>query len=209
LVQLILVGAPVFGYYLSEVLLGIATTGDPVNEYLNSSIIGFSSKMFQPSLYVIPLVESAVLATITRYVLTLLMAGVTIFLASRPIAYNRTPARKRDMEFAMVLVAALLLNARFWESGMASFLLVYALLLRDALEENNWRLIGLCVLSFVLVDAHRVIWLIWHEQTLPALMLSFPFFGSFLLWGITAMRAAHYTADTSPEVKLARQPLQG
>jgi hypothetical protein len=69
------------------------------------------------------------------------------------------------------------------------------------------------VVSFLLINSHRAIWAILHEQTLPALLLSMPFFGAMLLWGMLAVLAfrekavtptSQLTTHKSPQDKAAQ-----
>jgi hypothetical protein len=129
------------------------------------------------------------LYTITRLGLSLLIVLPTILLASMPVAYNATPSRKRDLEFALVTLGSLLLASTLWESGMVSFLLVYFFLVPDAFRTRNWRILLACALSFVLIDSFRLLWPLARNRTLPALLLSAPFFGALLLWSLTAIQA--------------------
>lgn len=186
--QWAVVGTDYFLFYFTDILPQLAMNGWPQLAYLNSSVFGFVHRLFIPTSFVQPVVESTVLYTVVRLTLTVLVILSTIWVSSRPIAYARTSPRKRDLEYALVVVASLLLTSTLWESAMLSFLLAYAVILRDVWTRQKW-IIGLCVTSFLLIDSHRAIWALLHDQTLPALVLSMPFFGAILLWGMLAVLA--------------------
>lgn len=191
--QWAVVGTEFFLYYLTDTLPHLAMNGWPQLAYLNSSVFGFVHRLFIPTLFVQPIAENSTLYTIVRLTLTGLIILSTVWVSSRPIAYSRTSQRKRDLEYALVVVSSLLLTSTLWESAMLSFLLGYLLILRDAWARRKWNIIGLCGVSFLLIDSHRVIWTILHDQTLPALLLSMPFFGAMLLWGMLAVLAYRET----------------
>jgi hypothetical protein len=194
--QWAVVGTDYFLFYFIDILPQLAMNGWPQLAYLNSSVFGFVHRLFIPTSFVQPVVESTALYTIVRLTLTGLIILATVWVSSHPIVYARTSARKRDLEYALVVAASLLLTSTLWESAMLSFLLAYAVILRDAWARRKW-IIGLCAASFLLIDSHRAIWAILHDQTLPALVLSMPFFGAILLWGMLAVLAFRETEHSS------------
>jgi|GEM_PF-871581 len=195
--QWVVVGTDHFLFYFTDILPQLAMNGWPQLAYLNSSVFGFAHRLFISTSFVQPVAESSALYTIVRLALTALIVGVTIWMSSRPIAYMRTSPRKRDLEYALVVVSSLLLTSTLWESAMLSFLLAFLLILRDAWPRRNWLAIGLCAASYLLIDSHRAIWALLHDQTLPALLLSMPFFGAMLLWGMLAVFAFRETANAT------------
>jgi len=197
LFQIIWVGWTIFSAFFTDVLFGLGLEGEPSLSNLNSSVVGFTSRLFVASPRVQPLIESAALYTISRVAISLLIVGITVLLSSRPAAYGPTPSRKRDLEFGLITLGSLLLASTLWESGMVSLLLVYLFPVRDALRPLNRRVLLVCALSFVLIDSYRLIWPLARDRTLPALLLSTPFFGAILLWAVTAIQA-WFASGTKP-----------
>jgi hypothetical protein len=193
LVQMVGVGPQVFFGYFTDVLPGLLAEGQPHLSHSNQSVLGFALRLFADVPQVVPLAVSPALFNLTRLGLMLALLGGTLWLISRPIWLTETPRRKFDLEYALVLIDALLLGSTLWLAGMFSLLLVYVALLREAPRRSRRRLALWCVLTFALIALHLFLGLGIlrppSENTLPGLALSTPFFGVLILWGLVAAQA--------------------
>lgn len=202
LVQMVGVGPQVFFGYFTGVLPGLLAEGQPHLSHSNQSVLGFSLRLFADVPQVVPLAVSPTLFNLTRLSLMLALLGGTLWLIARPVRLAQTPARKFDLEYALVLIDALLLGSTLWLAGMFSLLLVYVALLREAPRRSRRRLALWCVLTFALIALHLFLGLGIlqppSENTLPGLALSTPFFGILLLWWMTAQEAANIRPSPAP-----------
>lgn len=190
--QMAVSGVDAFVYYILNVLPNLTADGQPVLNHSNNAILGFAQKMFSESPQIIPLLVSPALVTLTRFGLLFGLGGVTLYLISRPTtALSRTPAEKFDLEYAAVLLVALLAGSTLGVHGMLSALLVYVVLFyeRHGLSpRQRTRLKLLSLVSALLINLHMPIILGYlqppSDNTLPAPALALPFFGMVLLWGM-------------------------
>jgi hypothetical protein len=190
--QMAVSGVDAFVYYMLNVLPNLTADGQPVLNHSNNAILGFAQKMFSESPQIIPLLVSPALVALTRFGLLFGLGGVTLYLISRPTtALSRTPAEKFDLEYAAVLLVALLAGSTLGVHGMLSALLVYVVLFyeRHGLSpRQRTRLKLLSLVSALLINLHMPIILGYlqppSDNTLPAPALALPFFGMVLLWGM-------------------------
>jgi hypothetical protein len=186
--QVTLSGVDTFVTYFRDVLPALATEGQPSLNHSNSSVLGFAQRLFSQNQNVIPLVESPALLALTRYGLSALLFGVMVYLISRPIALAKTPLEKFDLEYALVMIVALLLGSTLALHGIASLLLAYFVLLKNAQRRQRRFYVMAIFLSAALISMHLIIILGYLQppssRELPALALSMPFFGILLAWGL-------------------------
>ena len=160
-------------------------------DHHNQSIPGVFAKLFAPaSKYVQPLNWSPILAQQGSLIATLLLIVATIILCSWPIALK--DQEQFSTEFMLVVIAAMLITGRLFESNLTLLLPAYFLIAEQLQREHvtTWRQIALPIASVVLIDMHRVIWTLANpdKQALPWFLLIFPFLGVMLVWLIFAVR---------------------
>jgi len=168
--------------YFFEILPGLANEGQIVGLFKNSSILGFTFKVFIETPDVIPLVDSAMLANISRWGLTAIVVGTSLFLISRP----QTPQKNEfdnsrfDLEYGLVVLVSLLFASTLWVSGMPPLILCYLLILKQhlplAVRRWVWVSFGIVAFYFVFLLAFQV------GNKLPWTILSMGFYGVFGLW---------------------------
>jgi hypothetical protein len=215
LVGLLLIGALTFALagdgqtvgFFTDKLPEIAQGTEPGIDHLNQSIPGVFAKVFAPSSkYVYPLIESPTLARQGSRAVILLLIGATVLLSSRPIVLK--DREQFSTEFMLVVIAAMLITGRLFESNLTLLLPAYFFIAEKLHREPriSWRQIGLPVVSVVLIDLHRVIWTLANpdKQALPWFLLIFPFLGVMLLWFILAEKRLRDIR--TPEVRLLSEP---
>jgi hypothetical protein len=199
LVGLLLIGAVTFALagngqtisFFTDKLPEISQGTEPGIDHLNQSIPGVFAKMFSPSSnYVHPLIQSPTLAQQGSRIAVLLLMVTTIFLCSWPITLK--DREQFSTEFMLVVIAAMLITGRLFESNLTLLLPAYFLIAEKLHGEQiiNWRQIALPIASVVLIDIHRVIWTVANpdKQALPWVLLIFPFLGVMLVWLIFAAK---------------------
>jgi hypothetical protein len=154
-------------------------------DHLNQSIPGVFAKMFAPaSNYVQPLIQNPAIAQQGSRIAVLLLMVSTIALCSSPIALR--DSQQFSTEFILVVIAAMLITGRLFESNLTLVLPAYFFIAEALNHEHStaWRHIALPVVSVILIDLHRVIWTLANpdKQALPWFLLIFPFLGVMLLW---------------------------
>jgi hypothetical protein len=180
-------------------------------DHLNQSIPGTFAKMFAPSSdYVVPLVDDPVLARLGSRIASLILVVATIMLCSMPVALKGP--EQFSTEFMLVIIASMLITSRLWESNLVLLLPVYIFAARRVRQHKMaWEELLLLVLSFILIDLHRVIWNLLNpdRQALPWFLLTLPFAGTMLLWlslGLQRVREAKaFWGQPSPPVFLAKE----
>lgn len=168
--------------YFTTVLPGLANNGQIIGLFKNSSILGFTFKLFTDTPDIIPLVDSPTLARVTRWILTILVVGGSALLITRhpkqKIEHDKF--RRFDLEYGLVLLVSLLFGATLWVSGMSPLLLSYWLILKQPLQSRRRLLVWL---SFALTSLYFIFLLAFQPgNKLPALILSMGFYGVFVLW---------------------------
>jgi len=196
---LLLIGMVTFAFvgpeqttsFFTERLPEIAQGTQPDLDHLNQSIPGIFAKMFAPSSkYVLPLIQSPTLAQQGSRIAVLLLIVTTIVLCSWPIILK--DRGQFSTEFTLVVIAAMLITGRLFESNLILLLPAYFLIAEQLQQEHttSWRWFALPVASVVLIDMHRVIWTLANpdKQALPWFLLIFPFIGVMVLWSIFALK---------------------
>lgn len=187
----VLISGPALLLESFTVIFELAGAGLSYGAFKNSSITGFASRLFldYPSYDVLLL--NPTLYQISRAVLMLLVAGVTIFFVSRPSktihnegGVSAADYDSFDLEYCLVIVAMLLLSSVLWVSGMPPLLLIYSLLFfRPTISNPNSAARLMLKISFILTSVYHLILLGYNPQN--PLILSIGFFGIFLLWVTT------------------------
>ena len=196
---LLLVGLLTFAFvgaeqtisFFTDRLPEISQGTQPDLDHLNQSIPGVFAKMFAPSSdYVIPLIQSPTLAQQGSRVAILLLIVTTILLCSWPI-----PLQNREQfstEFTLVVIAAMLITGRLFESNLILLLPAYFFIAEQSQQEQltSWKSFALPITSVVLIDIHRVIWTLANpeKQALAWYLLIFPFIGMMMVWSIFAVK---------------------
>jgi len=215
LIGLLLIGVLTFALagdgqtisFFREKLPEISRGTEPGIDHLNQSIPGVFAKMFAPrSNYVQPLIQNPILAQQGSRLAALLLIGATILLSSRPIVLK--DREQFSIEFMMVVIAAMLITGRLFESNLTLLLPAYFFIAAKLQRERSttWGQIALLVVSVMLIDLHRVIWTLANpdKQALPWYLLIFPFLGVMLIWFILArMRLQEIK---TPEASLLSEP---
>jgi hypothetical protein len=177
--------------FFTDRLPEISQGTQPDLDHLNQSIPGVFAKMFAPSSdYVTPLIQSPTLAKQGSRIAVLLLIVTTIILCSWPI-----PLKDRDQfstEFTLVVIAAMLITGRLFESNLILLLPAYFFIAEQLQQEQSvgWKAFVLPLASVVLIDLHRVIWTLANpdKQALPWYLLIFPFLGMMVIWSIFAVK---------------------
>ena len=164
---------------------------EPGLDHLNQSIPGFFAKLFAPSSqYVEPLISSPIMAQQGSRIAILLLVVSTIILCSWPMTLK--DREQFSTEFMLVVLAAMLITGRLFESNLTLLLPAYFIIAEKLNSEQtmNWRQLALPIASVVLIDLHRVIWTLANpdKQALPWYLLIFPFLGAMLVWSIFAVK---------------------
>ena len=185
------VGAEQTTSFFTDRLPEISQGTQPDLDHLNQSIPGIFSKMFAPSSeYVIPLMQSPTLAQQGSRVAVLLLIVITIILCSWPITLK--DREQFSTEFTLVVIAAMLITGRLFESNLILLLPAYFFIAEQLQQEHiiSWRSFALPIASVMLIDMHRVIWTLANpdKQALPWFLLIFPFLGVMVVWSIFAVK---------------------
>jgi hypothetical protein len=185
------VGAEQTTSFFTDRLPEIANGTQPDLDHLNQSIPGIFAKMFAPSSkYVLPLIQSPALSQQGSRIAVLLLMITTIILCSWPIALKGR--EQFSTEFSLVVIAAMLITGRLFESNLILLLPAYFFIAEQLQQEHtpSWRQFALPVASVVLIDMHRVIWTLANpnKQALPWFLLIFPFVGVMVVWSIFAVK---------------------
>ena len=177
--------------FFTDRLPEISQGTEPGLDHLNQSIPGFFAKLFAPSSqYVYPLIQSPILAQQGSRIAILLLIITTIILCSWPMTLK--DREQFSTEFMLVVIAAMLITGRLFESNLTLLLPAYFLIAEKLQGEQiiNWKQIALPIASVILIDIHRVIWTLANpdKQGLPWFLMIFPFLGVMLVWLIFAVK---------------------
>ncbi len=163
-------------------------------EHLNQSIPGFFNKLFyaaNPFFY--PLADNPMLARWGGLVGMVLLVVVTVALCSLPARLRSQ--EQFDTEFMLVLIAALLVAQRLWESGLVLLFPVYFLLVARMEREKNitWVQVLPAIVSMTFVDVDRIVRTVAEAfsgegAVLPGVLLISPFLGAMLMWLVLTAR---------------------
>lgn len=170
--------------YFLDVLPGLTNNGQMPGLFKNSSILGFTYKLFIENADIIPLVDNATLATISRWLMTLIIVGGGFYMISRPTSEKTTEISNArfDLEYGTVILISLLFASTLWVSGMPPLIICYQLILKQKLHR---RIRQLTWVSFTVVSYYFLYLMGFQpENKLSGLILSMGFYGLFLLWGL-------------------------
>jgi hypothetical protein len=180
--QIIISDTTTITTYFFKILPGLANNGQMTGLFKNSSILGFTYKLFTETDAIIPLIHSPLLASMSRWILTASVIGGSLLLISRPTQPKQgdTDKARFDLEYGLVVLVSLLFASTLWVSGMPPLILCYQLLLKQKLHRQTRRLVWA---SFSIVSFYFLYLLAFQVgNKLPALILSMGFYGVFLLW---------------------------
>jgi len=175
-----------FIFYVTEVLPNLTLGGEDFAIWGTQSLLAFNQKLFTQQARVIPLIESDLLFNIFRPLTTLSLLGATVFLTLKPSRLSDTADQQYDFEYAMVMMAALLLGATLHLPGMISLLLVVTIFLMHWSHiKSQFSIFLYLILAWLLIELHFFIILGYRsmtgEESTPALLLLMAFYGMMIL----------------------------
>lgn len=178
-------GLATFVEYYTRILPTLAVEGQPLFAAANHAVLGFAQKTFLDVRNGIPLVESDLLMTLTRYSLTALLVVTLFYLTFSRRTAPVTPVERFDVEYTLALTVALLLGSTLGYYGIQAALLPFAVIWRysrHGIAVKLWLIAALSLIDFnlMLTLAHLRI---GSETRVSWLVLSTPFFGMMILWG--------------------------
>jgi hypothetical protein len=172
-----------------SVLFNLFVSGQPAATYENLSIFGFTSRLFQPNVHVIPLFMSETLFSVTRILLTVGLFTIAAYAIFRSELVEDPAERdwRFDVEYALVLLTILMVGSTLWISGLPPLLLVSVLILRNT-PHYRWMTAprGIWLIAAILLVAYQplLVMLTLTGRPVGALTLSLGFFGILTLWGL-------------------------
>lgn len=195
LFQMTLVGFEGFIRFFTDILPPLVAVGQPLLNGSNNSVLGFAQRLFAPAPGVIMLVESPLMVSLTRYGLT----GLLLFSVFSLSAKRLTNTRQFDMEYSLTLLVAMLLGSTLGVQGMLVAILPMVVILQSAPLSMRRTVRWGVALAYLLINIHLFIVLgfLSAVNPLPALVLSMPFFGMMLLWGMTVWTRLSQNATIS------------
>ena len=125
-----------------QVMLVLFTRGQPEGMFQNSSIAGFTSKLFVEHPRLIPVVVDNTLFQISRYGLVLFTVMTTYVLATWRVDVE--DKRQFDLGYSAVMMMALLVGYTLWITGMPSYLLAFWIAFRHS---KDWRSTAILVIA--------------------------------------------------------------
>ncbi|MCU0481192.1 MAG: DUF2029 domain-containing protein [Anaerolineae bacterium] len=168
-----------------SVLLTLFTQGQTAGMFQNSSIAGFTGKLFvdHPRLY--PLVIDNTLFQLTRYGLMLLTVGVTYALVL--MRRSDTPDRNFDLAYGAVIMMALLVGYTLWITGMPPYFLAFWMAFRYSKGRDMWIL----VVAVAMLAMYLPLIIDLGETRLPWWSTySIGFYATYTLWGMLVYKQA-------------------
>jgi hypothetical protein len=173
---------------VTVILPPMLVTGQRAVYDFNVALTGFIGRLIVPtSLEEGVSNERFTVFMIVRSLVSLLVVATTIFLSSRPVRLSRTPPRRFDLEYGLIVMSTLMLSTQLASHGMIPMILVYALLLSYATGHPQGRTIWiLCGVSFVLTPFSDIwFWFLLDLlPDIPNLLISSLSFSMFILWGL-------------------------
>jgi hypothetical protein len=205
LAQIAISGTTPF-FEMIPVLTTLSGEGQIYLASANASVFGFASQLFEDSGIVIPLVSSPIAYLITRIGLTIGIVAATFYcVAQSPAHSNANPLDERfNLEFALVLICALLISPTLWVSGMPPLALAFYLLWLSRPRGRAGNYIGWFCLFACLILTVYYVYIIGYSPV-PAqsgLVLSFGFYTIVATWGLIAYQLLR----KRPVPKPAAQP---
>lgn len=176
-VQIIVADVPTLVTYFTDVLPNLSGEAHASQLYKNSSIFGFAYRLFTESTDTKPIIDSPMLASVSRLVMTLGVIGGSLFLIMKP-RQNEDAGARFDLEYSLVLIVAMLFSSTLWISSMPPLILSYQLLLKQQPTKPvrwlAWFSLALISYFFLYILGSRT----------PAFILFFGFYAIILLWGL-------------------------
>lgn len=202
-VQIAISGAEPFTDMMG-VLFTLSSEGQTYLASANASVFGFTSQLFEQHEVVQPLVVSQTAYLISRIGLTLGILGATLYTVSRPthdVACSQDSTF--DLEYALILIIALLLSPTLWVSGMPPLALVYFLLWKSRPRGQAGRLTAWFCLVACIVTTLYYVYIIGYTPDPPqsGLVLSFGFYTILATWGLIIYLLRSRTFQTTSAVQ--------
>ena len=162
-----------------QVLFTLFDEGQNDGLFKNSSLIGFTARMFTEHPMIIPLVVDDALFTLSRY----LLIGFTILITFGAILKYQHPSF--DLEYGAILLMALMIPNTFWISGMPPYFVIFWLILRH----SKGLYAGIVFVCFVALSLYFPLLVNSGNERLPWWgIFSMGFYASFTLWGMLVYR---------------------
>ncbi len=202
LVQVIGIGLDNSVHYFTQVLPPLLADGQPQLAHSNHAVVGVAQRLFSDVPQIIPLVESPVLYTVTRYGLMLILLGGMLYIISRPLHLSKTPTSQFDLEYSLVLLVALLTGSTLGTHGILSTVLVLAVILDTSRRGTRrfWLVMALAI-SIFLINLHPMLILGYlqppSDNHLSGVLLSSGFLGMMILVGVTLWALSYLRAQPS------------
>ena len=184
LVQLIGGFAPMIAFF-TDLLPELVLSGKENPEqglFKNSSILGFTQKLFIETIDNRPLAVAENLITVVRYGLMLLFGAGTIWALIAPKPQQSDYGRAFDFEYAIMLILSMIFSSVVWVSSLPPVFFAYVLLLYRPTEKwmqwLGWVSFGIICFYFpmLLSRGDGVQWGWWW--------FSLGFFAIAILWSL-------------------------
>lgn len=203
LVQIVISGATPF-FEMIPVLTTLSGEGQVELASANASIFGFAFQLFEDNAIVMPLVVSPLAYMIARIGLTIGVLAGTFYCAAQspPHSGDNPPDDRFNLEYALVLIAALLVSPTLWVSGMPPLALAYYLLWIS--RPRGQRYFGwFCLIAPIILTIYYI-YIIGYLPDPPqsGLLLSFGFYTILATWGLIAYRLLRRRSMSEPAVQL-------
>lgn len=167
-----------------QVMLVLFTRGQPEGMFQNSSIAGFTSKLFVEHPRLIPIVVDNTLFQISRYGLVLFTVITTYVLATWRV--DTDDKRQFDLGYSAVMMMALLVGYTLWITGMPSYLLAFWIAFRHS---KDWRSTAILVIAVLGLAFYLPLIIDLGETRLPWWStFSIGFYATYTLWGMLVYR---------------------
>jgi hypothetical protein len=154
--------------------------------FQNSSIAGFTSKLFVEHPRLIPVVIDNTLFQMSRYGLALFTFTTTYVLATWRVHVD--DARQFDLGYSATMMMALLVGYTLWITGMPSYLLAFWVAFRYG---NTWQSTAILLIAVIGLALYFPLLTSLGEMRLPWWSTySFGFYATYTLWGILVYRLA-------------------
>lgn len=169
-----------------HVLLVLFTRGQNDGMFQNSSIAGFTSKLFVEHPRLIPVIIDNTLFQISRYGLVLFTLTTTYVLSTWQV--HMDDARQFDLGYSATMMMALLVGYTLWITGMPSYLLAFWVAFRYS---NTWRSSAILLVAVMALVLYFPLITNLGELRLPWWSTySIGFYATYTLWGVLVYRLA-------------------
>lgn len=183
IIQILISGIDIF-IESFVVLFTLVDEGQTDGLFKNSSITGFTARLFTEHPLIIPLAVNETLFTLSRYGLMGITALITYIMSSKRTPHSQI---RFDIGYASALVMALMMGYTFWISGMAPLFVVFWLGLHQTKGYDKWIL--LCLLT--VLSAYFPMLINMNSVRSPWWSVySFGFYATYALWGLLVYKLA-------------------